>query len=354
MLRACLRALQFLLDQRVALLQAELEPSATPGRMRLGGHQTYHRLGQGEQPQAYVSDRYDKTKQPQATPTAVSAANAAITGKRRHRGRPCPRHLPTTSAGQHGRHWRIYWGYGSGVVATKVPDWGEFVLAELTQPFDQPDVSYFQPLMAATEQRLGFRPPYGAFDAAFDAFYIYEYFDQPSRRRCRTRLRRGPLLGTGRPKLRFDCRGRPLRGRTGHAPRVTPSEKTTLIQHQWNRYVCPLRFPETTAAACPVDHKQWAKDGCTATLPTSPGVRLRYQLDRDSDLPGSLQATHCHRTYQQPGPELGIERPRLRNGQAVAHLNTLIYVLINLRAPTDPPAQGQWRWRDDRRLITPD
>ena len=27
-----------------------------------------------------------------------------------------------------------YWGYGSGVVAIKVPDWGEFILAELTQP----------------------------------------------------------------------------------------------------------------------------------------------------------------------------------------------------------------------------
>jgi hypothetical protein len=30
--------------------------------------------------------------------------------------------------------------------------------------------------------------------------------------------------------------------------------------------------------------------------------------------------------------EPGIERPELRNGQAIANLNTLIYVLINLRA----------------------
>jgi hypothetical protein len=29
---------------------------------------------------------------------------------------------------------------------------------------------------------------------------------------------------------------------------------------------------------------------------------------------------------------LGIERPKLRNGQAIANFNTLIYVLINLRA----------------------
>jgi len=28
---------------------------------------------------------------------------------------------------------------------------------------------------------------------------------------------------------------------------------------------------------------------------------------------------------------LGIERPHIRNGQAIANLNTLIYLLINLR-----------------------
>jgi len=49
-------------------------------------------------------------------------------------------------------------------------------LAELTQPFDQPDVSYFRPLLAQVEQRLGFKPRFGALDAAFDAFYVYEYF----------------------------------------------------------------------------------------------------------------------------------------------------------------------------------
>ncbi len=38
-----------------------------------------------------------------------------------------------------------YWGYGSGVVATQVPDWGEFALAELTQTFDKNDVTYSIP-----------------------------------------------------------------------------------------------------------------------------------------------------------------------------------------------------------------
>ena len=70
----------------------------------------------------------------------------------------------------------FYWGYGSGVVVVKASELGEFVLAELTQPFDQADVSYFFPLMAQAEQRLGYRPRHATFDAAFDAWYVYAHF----------------------------------------------------------------------------------------------------------------------------------------------------------------------------------
>ncbi len=43
------------------------------------------------------------------------------------------------------------------------------------------------------------------------------------------------------------------------------------------------------------------------------------------------QRTATERINSQ-AKELGIERPRLRNGQAIANQNTLIYVPINLRA----------------------
>ena len=66
-------------------------------------------------------------------------------------------------------------GYGSGVVVAKVPEWGECVLAEMTQPFDKSDVSYFFPLTQQTEHRLGFKPRFGT----FDAFYVYKYFYRP-------------------------------------------------------------------------------------------------------------------------------------------------------------------------------
>jgi len=67
--------------------------------------------------------------------------------------------------------------------------------------------------------------------------------------------------------------------------------------------------------------------------PTSIGARLRYQLDRDSAAYKEVyrQRTATERINSQ-AVDLGIEQPKLRNGPAIANRNTLIYVLINLRA----------------------
>jgi hypothetical protein len=66
--------------------------------------------------------------------------------------------------------------------------------------------------------------------------------------------------------------------------------------------------------------------------PISLGARLRYTLDRESDAYQSVyrQRTAVERINSQ-ATALGIERPHLRNGQAITNQNTLIYVLINLR-----------------------
>jgi len=94
-----------------------------------------------------------------------------------------------------------------------------------------------------------------------------------------------------------------------------------------------LRYPKVAASACSVGHKDWPKGGCTTTLATSVGARIRYQLDRESQIYKDIykQRTATERINSQ-AKELGIERARLRNGQAIANQNTLIYVLINLRA----------------------
>jgi hypothetical protein len=322
---------QYLLDETVRLLQAELSTEVDDF-----GHaislDTKHIVAwvRENNPKDYVEGRYDKTRQPSGDP------DCRLGCKRRRNQRasskeppPTPRDNPippNISVGE------FYWGYASGVVATKVPGWGEFVLAELTQPFDQPDVSYFHPLMADVERRLGFRPRYGAFDASFDAWYIYEHFyrhGQP----LEAGFAAVPRSQRGGKRRRFDDHGLPLCEAGLAMPlRYTFTCRTTLIEHERGRYVCPLVYPERTGESCPIDHKNWPK-GCVTTLATSVGARIRHQLDRQSTIYKEIykQRTATERINSQ-AKALGIERPRLRNGQAIANQNTLIYVLINLRA----------------------
>ena len=324
--------LQSLLDETVRLLQAELNAEVDDFGQSIS-LDTKHILAwvRENNPKDYVQDRYDKGKQPSADPDCRLGCK-----RRRNQRTSAKEPLPTLPGNPVPPHISIgeyYWGYASGVVATKVPDWGEFVLAELTLPFDQPDVAYFHPLMAETERRLGFRPRFGALDAAYDAFYVYEYFhrDDLSLNEAFAAV---PLSKRGGKYRQFDDQGLPLCDAGLAMPlRHTYTCRTTLFEHQRGRYVCPLRFPQVVASVCPVAHKNWARGGCTTTLATSIGARIRYQLDRDSAVFKTIykQRTATERINSQ-AKALGIERPRLRNGNAIVNQNTLIYVLINLRA----------------------
>ncbi len=325
---------QFLLDDTVRLLQLELASQVTDF-----GHaismDTKHIVAwvRENNPKDYVTDRYDKTRQPKGDP------DCRLGCKRRRNQRasakeppPTPRDNPlpanTISVGEY------YWGYASGVVATKVPGWGDFLLAELTQPFNRSDVSYFFPLMADVERRLGFRPRFGAFDAAFDAFYVYEYFHRDGQTHPGDAFAAVPFSQRGGHRLSFDQNGLPLCKAGLPMPlKYTFCSKSTLVRHERGRHVCPLLFPQATGQTCPLHHKRWPKGGCTTTIPTSIGTRIRYQLDRHSHAYRQVykQRTASERINSQ-AVELGIERPKIRNGQAIANQNTLIYVLINLRA----------------------
>lgn len=324
--------IQFLLDSTVTLLQQEL---AEVG-VRLGqaiSLDTKHILAWvvENNPKAYVpeSQRLDKTRQPKWD-------RHCKLGCKRKRNRP-----PFQEQGQPETPTKnpspptnfsvtdeYYWGYGSGVVTTKVPGWGEFVLAELTQTFDHDDLTYFFPLLNHVERRLGHKPAYGAFDAAFDAFYVYEYFHAAGG------FAAVPFVARGGFRRTFNPDGLPLCQAGLPMPlKSTFRCKTTLVEHERGRYGCPLLLPEPSAQACPIKHKQWPKGGCLSTMPTSIGARLRYLLDRNSADYKTLytQRTASERINAQ-AKALGIERPKLRNQQAITNLNTLIYVLINLRA----------------------
>ena len=273
-------------------------------------------------PKTYIKeDRYNKHKQPAGDPDCKL-------GCKRRRNQKTP-----TKEGQSAREVGVgigefYWGYASGVVATKVPHVGEFVLAEMTQTFDRADTTYFFPLMSQVEQRLSRRPRYGTGDAAFDAFYIYDYFHSeahdgfaaiPLRQINKTRT----FTPDGTPLCEADL---PFFMKNSFVNR------TSLVQHRRGSYGCPLLHPEPNGDECPIQHPRWPHGGCTLVMPTAAGARIRYQLDRQSDPFKRIydQRTAVERLFSQ-ATSLGIERPKLRNQAAIANINTLIYLLINLR-----------------------
>jgi hypothetical protein len=327
--------LQYLLAASVRLIREELRRH----QIEIGeciSLDTKHILAwvSENNPKAYVENRYDKTRQPAGDP------DCKLGCKRRHNRRKAGSEAETHATpsknpipAKDKAVGEFYWGYGSGVVVSKVPGWGEVVLAELTQPFDRADVSYFFPLMSVTEQRLGFRPHFATFDAAFDAWYVYDYFhrgDDPEAFAAVPFSEKGGYKAKGRL---FSPEGLPLCTASLPMPlRFTYTDRTTcIVEHERGKYVCPLRYPQHTAESCPVNHKNWEKQGCTATMPTSIGARLRYTLDRDSEAYKAVykQRTAVERINSQ-AVALGIERPHIRNGMAIANQNTLIYLLINL------------------------
>jgi hypothetical protein len=157
---------QFLLADSIRLILAEVAARHLPPPECVS-LDTKHILAwvKENNPKAYVSDRFNKARQPLGDPDCRL-------GCKRKRNVPLPDGMPTRNPRPASslKRGEFYWGYASGVVVTKLPGWGEFVLAEWTQPFDQNDLTYFFPLMRQTEDHLGYRPRFGAFDAAFDAW----------------------------------------------------------------------------------------------------------------------------------------------------------------------------------------
>ena len=313
--------LQTLLESQVAWLQAKLGD----GLGQTVSLDTKHILAwvKENNPKTYIKNgRFDPTRQPNGDPDCKLGCK-----RKRNQTTPTQKGQSAPKGVAPGEY---YWGYASGVVATKVPGVGEFVLAEMTQTFDRGDLTYFPPLMSQVEQRLGFRPPYFTADAAFDAWYVHDYFHRPET----VGFAAVPLRKMKQGHRQFNEAGLPLCPAGLPMPqRSTFIHRTSLIHHQRGRYGCPLLHPEPTGDVCPVAHKQWSKGGCKLVMPTAIGARLRYQLDRDSEAYQQCynQRTAVERIFAQ-AKALGIERPTLRNQQAITNQNTLIYLLINLRA----------------------
>ncbi len=314
-------ALQFLLSSSIDLLGQLLPPEILLGDEI--SMDTKHIIAwvKENNPKTFVKGgRYHKDRQPKGDPDCklgfkANANQASVT--------PKIYGMPASQA----RVGDYYWGYASGLVATKVPVWGEVALAELTLPFNHGELSHFFPLMRQVEKRLGRRPRFGALDAAFDAFYVYTYFHHAHG------FAAVPLRNPTQPLRKFNADGLPLCEAGLTMPlKSTYNDRTHLLHHQRGRYGCPLCFPKETDLPCPIGHANRPKGGCLATMPTSIGTRLRCQFDRKGDTFQQLyrQRTATERIFSQAF-ELGIERPKLRNEISIANRNTLIYITINLR-----------------------
>ncbi|MBO0796604.1 MAG: transposase, partial [Ktedonobacteraceae bacterium] len=216
----------------------------------------------------------------------------------------------------------LIWGYGSGVAAATHPTYGDVVLAEYTQPFNENDITYFRPLYQQAVVALSRFPTNITADAAYDAWYVYE-----------AAARHGgiaavPLNAHSQTKRDADAVPRCAIGLRMHP--TIPFDHTYGYRAQ--RFRCPLLFPHPNGATCV--HAQFLKEkGCVKDLNWELGGKMRVTLDRDSSLYKEIyhQRTCAERINSQ-AKEFGIERPKVRNIHSVRNLNTLTYLVINVRA----------------------
>jgi hypothetical protein len=254
-------------------------------------------------PKERIAHRHDPARQPRGDPDCRLGAKCR-----------------TNQAGRQEKEF--LWGYGTGIVSATDPDHGDVVLADLTQPFNCQDITYFAPVHHQAVAALGHHPTNLAADAAFDAWHVYQSYAECGGLAAIPRNDRS----TSPPR---DAAGHPLcaRGRT-----MVP---TTQFRHEdgfrAQHFRCPLLRPQPTGITC--DHAQFAKGGCTKYTNLEAGGRMRADLDRRS---APYRATYRQRSSAErinsQAKALGIERPMVRNGASVHRLNTLTYIVINVRA----------------------
>lgn len=299
--------LQALLRATVHALQAEIPGLGTTVAVDV---KHIYAWVQQNNPKAFVSDRFNPERQPPGDPDCRL-------GVKRRSNQERPDGPPTERA-------EYVWGYGTGVVAATDPRYGDVVLAEHTLPFNEADSSYYHPLYRQATVNLGFRPTNVAADAAFDAWHIYQTCADTGG------LAAIPLNLRGHPPPARDEQGHP---RCPEGLSMTPSyvfDHTHGDRAQLFR--CPLLVPVVTGATCP--HEQFAKGpGCVKYLNIEAGGRMRVEVDRQSAAYRAIyrQRTAAERINSQ-ATALGIERPRVRQRGSVRTLNTLTYLVINVRA----------------------
>jgi Transposase DDE domain len=265
---------------------------------------------QENNPKAYLGERYDPTRQPHGDPDCRL-------GVKRATNQDGPARRPTVRK-------EYLWGYGTGVASATDRWYGDVVLAEWTQPFNEQDVTYYHPLHRQATATLGAPPPNVTADAAFDAWHVYQTCTQGDG------IAAIPLNLRGQAPPDRDPQGRP---RCAKGLAMVPRHPFIHEDgYRALRHGCPLLFPTPTGQTCDDAHFRTGT-GCSKAINLEPGGRMRATLDRQSDAFKAIyrQRTSAERINSQ-ATALGIERPKVRNAQSVRRLNTLTYIVINARA----------------------
>jgi hypothetical protein len=299
--------LQALFRKTVEALQVEI-PGL--GQTVVGDVKHLYAWVKENNPREFITDRFDPEQQPSGDP------DCRLGVKRSSNQETEPDQVEVKK--------EYLWGYGSGVIAATSPKYGDVVLAEYTQPFNEVDCPYFEPLYERLVGHLGFRPANFAADAAFDAWHIYQPFAEMGGLAAIPLNLRGhaePQLGPGGFHL---CPA---------GLEMVPSYQYTHTKgYQAQLLRCPLLFPQPSDLSC--DHEQFAKgSGCVKHINIELGGWMRVRLDRHSEQYEQLynQRTAAERINSQ-AKALGIETPKVRNMHSVVNLNTLTYLVINARA----------------------
>jgi hypothetical protein len=257
-----------------------------------------------------IKDRFCKERQPRGDPDCRVGVKSSTNQEQ--------------ADGSKKERKEYLWGSGSGIVTATIAGYGDVVLAEFTQPFNESDVSYYLPLSIQTVAVLGRFPLHVTADAAYDAWYVYQTCAH------REGIAAIPLNGHGHEDVPRDRDGVPL---CPIGLRMHPTYRFLHTKgYQAQRYRCPLLFPQRTGQTC--EHDQFLKDkGCVKDINSEKGGLMRAMLDRSSPLYRAVyrQRTSAERINSQAKAR-GIERPKVRQGDAVRRLNTLTYILINVKA----------------------
>jgi hypothetical protein len=288
-------------------------------------------------PKAYVTDRFNPDRQPTGDPDCRLGVKRRANQKSASKTQPAqtdsastnPQNQAGVPATPISTPQKEYvWGYGTSTVVTKHRTFGEFVIAEETRPFAVHDVEVFPSLMAQTEHRLGFRPKRFSADAAYDAWYVYDYFAQ--------------VGGTAYVPLNLRGHGLPRLGEQGFHICDDDREMigASIFEDRTRGYpaqqeICPVLFGHLPAdQTCRIHHENFQKGtGCVKYKNLTLGAKVRVELDRSSV---TFKREYKWRTMEErvfsQAKELGIERPHVRNQESIRNRNTLIYIVINANA----------------------